>query len=257
MTDTAQLAVVPADTKALADVFRPEPWEGERVPHGAQQLANCYGCFEGLAHHLRRAYQTLDNPEVKKALEAIEPDAEKVARQLAADFARLYPDLEPLLPESQTKALEPPDPASDAGKALNPLARLIQPRTTPVSTAATTTPTPATGKKAEETAPTKPEDDRTEQREEDKVGVDELKSCAKDAAEFLEQHAEHPGLADDATAKAACRYHAKMLGDHCKGMDEDDEASMSEEEKALAKSLIERMTAECDENEKLLQQLAG
>jgi hypothetical protein len=114
--------------------------------------------------------------------------------------------------------------------------------------------------KAEETPVSKPEDDRTEERATRELGVDELKSI-KDASEFLEQHGDHPGITDDATAKAACRYHAKALSDvhaaHGEGEGDDEEEGMSEADKSLAKSLIAKIKAEIEENEAWLSQLAS
>ena len=113
--------------------------------------------------------------------------------------------------------------------------------------------------------PVATEEVREHDEERGEVTEEEGRKSIKAAADFLDEHHEHPGLEGDHTTKAAIKYHAKALHSMCKDMadgdgdrgDMDNDEDMSDEEKSLAKSLIASMKAQAAENAKLLAKMAA
>jgi hypothetical protein len=227
-------AVAAPETKALADVFKPYPYDDERIPHMAQCLGNLYGCLEQFAYHARYMRQSGENTDVLAWLDSIDPDAEALARKIAEKFAAAYPDLEPLLKEEIN------------GKDFSPFTKVVALKEEKTMPEPVIPPEPKPPEKREEPP---------EKKEETKRLASYHKKAIEGAADHLDKLSSHDGLEDE--HQKMCYHHAKalegVLEDDEEGRGEKDDEEMTPEEKSLMQKVLAKQQREIEDNNKILQ----
>ncbi len=207
------------------------------IPRAAQSLGNLFGCLEHFAYHARAAKQSGEQADVKTFLDEIDPEAESLARKIAAKFAESYPDLEPLIKDRADS------------KDFTPFTKSLNPKEAPVAQ--------ATKKKDMDGDNDGDTEDVKDMEEGPTLPGHVVKAIRGAAAHCMKMYG-HKGLEDDEEMKAECYHHGKALdgileGDE--GRTEGDEEEMTEEEEEHAKKILAKMQRRFEANKKTIETL--
>jgi len=238
----------------MADEFNPPEHVGDtdtdhealRIPHGAQSLGDYHEGLKIARGVLEENHPICDHPGVKKFMEKSMGHMDKHMGDVNGIFCKSYPDLEPLQEGGTESPVEEEldEEAEDEG-----------------------------GEEGGEEVIKEEEKDKEKKGEKSfgrrrrmnrrgKAMSKRHMSGVKDAAEFLEDHANESNLTR--SQKAAVMHHAAMLKSMCAKDEEpaatgagEDDMGMSPEEKTLALATIAQMKKDAAELKAQLDMALG